>query len=141
MTKPRRPIRHLGVIAAVGVVAALALGGCTPSGLDVESRTTRSAYRTLTGRTATGNVTCRFERLSDDSSGSERYSGSCVVNGQSFRMLAVYDGVGSGYTTADVWAGLPTRRVRVHACSWAQRGDGPWELTAPCGTGDWPGYS
>jgi hypothetical protein len=140
MTTSRRPIRRVGALAVALTLGALALGGCTPSNLELETRTTRSAFKALTGRPATGEVTCSLELVSEDGPDDE-YGGSCVVHGQSFRMQAFY-AVSPSYSTAFLSAAVPRGNNRLfrHSCTFVKSGSKPWKLNSSCRTGEIPGF-
>ncbi|HMJ77249.1 MAG TPA: hypothetical protein VK507_14825 [Iamia sp.] len=140
MTTSRRPIRHIAALALAVGLGAIALAGCTPSELELEQRTTSSAYKVFTGRAAGDAPTCSLKLIGEEA-GQDRYEGSCTVHGQSFRMTSFYD-VSPSYSTAFVSAAVPRGggKVFVHTCTFVKSGTKAWTLNSPCRTGEMPGF-
>lgn len=127
MVTSRRSIRS-AVALLVVVMGVLALGACTPSELELEERTTRSAYRALTGHSASAKPTCSLKLVGEEA-GQDRYEGSCVVHGQSFRMTSFYSKGSASYRTAFTSAAVADFG---HTCLWDKNGGEPWKTTSPC---------
>lgn len=123
-------------LATVAVTAAvlLGLGACTPSGLEIEERTTRSAYKALTGKAASGAVTCALEPV-EDGGDAQRYTGECTVHRVTFAIAAEYDG-----QAATVYAAAPPEGgfFRVHTCRWGSRPGDTWGLARACTSSSLP---